>query len=542
MQLKRRILGLVLALSLAVGLGVPARAADTGAERSYEKAAAFTVEALPAPKVSSIGGEWAVIGLRRGGAGAPEGYYQTYYAALEGYTAQRGGVLHEKKYTEHSRAILAVTALGRDARDVAGHDLTLPLGDYDKTVWQGVNGPIWALIALDSGDYPIPANTGAETQATRQMYIDYILNGQLPDGSWSLSGGGDPDLTAMALTALARYRQQGAVQAAVDRGTAWLSARQNGDGGFSSWGTANSESCAQVIVALCGLGIPLDDPRFVKNGNTALDALLSYQQGDGGFAHVKDGGSDQMATEQALCALAAARRAAQGESPLYHMDDAAPLQGDDGQKSGGGLPGKDPAVKAMPVVAPGKTFADISGGNGHKNRTAIEAMAARGMISGRSDTLFAPDANMTRAEFAAIVVGSLGLTPEAAQDFSDVAADRWYAPYIGTAFRYGIVQGVGGGRFAPEDTITRQEAAVMVCRAAELCGMDTAMDGGAARDVLAQFGDYMTAAGWARGSLAFCYDKEILDPAELDIRPRAEIKRCEVAEMLYQLLKKAALL
>ena len=164
------------------------------------------------------------------------------------------------------------------------------------------------------------------------------------------------------------------------------------------------------------------------------------------------------------------------------------------------------------------------------------------MISGRSDTLFAPDANMTRAEFAAIVVGSLGLTPEAAQDFSDVAADRWYAPYIGTAFRYGIVQGVGGGRFAPEDTITRQEAAVMVCRAAELCGMDTAMDGGAARDVLAQFGDYMTAAGWARGSLAFCYDQEILDPAELDIRPRAEIKRCEVAEMLYQLLKKAALL
>ena len=74
MQLKQRILRLVLALSLAVGLGVPARAADTGAEQSYEKAAAFTVEALPAPKVSSIGGEWAVIGLRRGGAGAPEGY------------------------------------------------------------------------------------------------------------------------------------------------------------------------------------------------------------------------------------------------------------------------------------------------------------------------------------------------------------------------------------------------------------------------------------------------------------------------------------
>lgn len=317
MQLKRRILGLAMALSLAVGLCVPARAADTGAEQSYEKTAAYVTAAVSAPQVGSIGGEWAVLGLAEGGAAVPAGYFDGYYARVEQYVKEKDGVLHARKYTEYSRVILAVTALGRDARGVAGYDLTKPLGDYEKTVWQGINGPVWALIALDSGDYPVPVNAAAKTQATRQMYVDCILSRQLENGAWSLSGSGDTDLTAMALTALARYRQQEKVQTAVDRALDWLSAQQDGDGGFSSWGTANSESCAQVVSALCALGLPATDERFVKNGNTVLDVLLSYQQEDGGFAHVKGGGSNQMATEQALCALARLReseRAAAGRS------------------------------------------------------------------------------------------------------------------------------------------------------------------------------------------------------------------------------------
>lgn len=94
---------------------------------------------------------------------------------------------------------------------MAGYDLTKALGDYDKTIWQGLNGPIWALIALDSRDYPMPVNPEAKTQATRQMYIDRILECQLPDGGWSLFGGteaagsgdgvSDPDITGMALQA-----------------------------------------------------------------------------------------------------------------------------------------------------------------------------------------------------------------------------------------------------------------------------------------------------------------------------------------------------
>ena len=86
----------------------------------------------------------------------PANYYDDYYARVEKYVKNCAGVLHERKYTEYSRVILALTAIGRDPSNVAGYNLLTPLGDFEKTIWQGLNGPIWALIALDSGSYDIP--------------------------------------------------------------------------------------------------------------------------------------------------------------------------------------------------------------------------------------------------------------------------------------------------------------------------------------------------------------------------------------------------
>ena len=149
---------------------------------------------------------------------------------------------------------------------------------------------------------------------------------------------------------------------------------------------------------------------------------------------------------------------------------------------------------------------------------------------------------MTRAEFSTIVVRALGLTAKANNVFTDVITDQWYAPYVGTANTYGIVNGVGDGRFNPEGTITRQEAAVMVARAAGLCGMDTTMDNATTRDVLAQFGDYVTSAEWARFGLAFCYREDILDQSDMNIRPKEAILRCEIAQMIANMLDTAKLL
>ncbi|MDD6188569.1 MAG: S-layer homology domain-containing protein [Clostridiales bacterium] len=554
-RFKKQGLSLLLAVVLLLGLTVNASAAvspDTLAS-AVTDTAQYIYKTVKAPQVGSIGGEWAVMALARSGYDVPEEYYRNYYATVEAYVEACGGVLHEKKYTEYSRVIVALSAIGKDARNVAGYDLTKALGDYDKTIWQGLNGPIWALIALDSSNYPMPQNPEAKTQATRQMYIDRILDCQLPDGGWSLFGGtaaasagdgvSDPDITGMALQALAKYQDQPAVKQATEEALTCMSKQQDSSGGFSSWGVANSESCVQMIVALCELGIPLDDPRFVKNGNTMLDNLMTFYLPGNGFQHTESGsGSNQMASEQGFYGLVSAQRAAMGKNSLYRMGDAITVTGGDGQQSGQGLAGKHDDVKVQPIIEPGKTFEDISGVNAHTNQMAIEALAARGIIDGKGGGLFDPDATMTRAEFATIVVRALGLPLKATDNFTDVKSADWYAEYVGTAYTYGIVNGTTDTTFTPNGTITRQEAAVMVARAAKLCGMDTALDNAAIRDTLAQFGDYVTADEWARESLAFCYGEGILDDSEFDILPKLAIKRCEIAQMIFHLLGRADLI
>lgn len=536
--------GLLLALVLALSLTVSAGAAELDLEDAVQGSAAYLSKTVSKPQVGSIGGEWAVLALARSGAELPQAYWDNYYAAVEKYVADCSGVLHEKKYTEYSRVILALTAIGADPTDVAGYNLLTPLGDFDKTVWQGINGPVWALIALDSGEYPMPVNDQAKTQATRQMYLEEILSRQLDNGGWNLTdrggnGQADPDVTGMVLQALSNYQSQAGVKGAVIRALTYLSQTQEADGGYASHSTSNSESVVQVIVALTSLGIDLEDARFVKNGNTLLDNLLGYRQADGSFLHTSAGtGESLMSCEQGLYGLVAAQRAAQGKSKLYEMDDVTiHVTGVDAPQTG--LPGKNEDVQKCPVILPGATFVDIQG---HTNQQAVEALASRGIINGKEGDLFDPSATMTRAEFAAIVVRGLGLTPQADDVFTDVTSQDWFACYVGTAHRYGIIEGVGGGRFNPRGTINRQQAAVMVARAAKLCGMDTSLSSQEIRDVLAQFGDYMTIASWAQEGMAFCYKEGILDQSDWNTEPTRAILRCQVAQMLYEMLDAAKLL
>ncbi|MCL1897150.1 MAG: terpene cyclase/mutase family protein, partial [Clostridiales bacterium] len=318
-------------------------------------AAAYMLGAVKNPQVDSVGGEWAVIGLARSGYQVPDGYYQTYYKTVEKYVSDRKGVLHDVKYTEYSRVILGLTAAGYDPRSVAGYDLTAPLEDFDKTIWQGVNGPVFALIALDSMNYP---------NSRRDDYIKEILSRQLDDGGWNLTGGtsadtkgqaGDPDITGMALQALAKYQDKTDVKAATDKALALLSEIQDSKAGYSSGfsGSVSAvESAVQVLVALCELGVPVDDSRFVKNGNTLVDNILTYKNSDGSFNHThEDSGNSQMATEQALYALSAAKRIAEGKNSLYRMSDAKKRE--PGTPGIIGLPGKHDVVVKVPVTVPG---------------------------------------------------------------------------------------------------------------------------------------------------------------------------------------------
>lgn len=285
-----------------------------------ERIAQWIQSEIPEPGFGSVGGEWLALGLARSEIEGMNEYLMGYGERVAAYTAEQGGVLHTKKYTEYSRVILAWTAIGRDAADVGGFNLLVPLADFEQTTFQGLNGPIFALLALDCGNYEIPENETFNTQATRDMYVDYIVNAESTDGGWSLAGGpAEIDITAMALQALAKYQDRPDVAAAVERGVELLSQQQNANGGFSDINSETSEAISQTIVALTELGISLEDPRFVKNGNTLKDALLRYQLSDGSFSHLMDGDTDLLSTEQAFYALVAIERMEQGKSSLYTM-------------------------------------------------------------------------------------------------------------------------------------------------------------------------------------------------------------------------------
>ena len=235
------------------------------------------------------------------------------------------------KATEWHRIALTLVSLGYNPEKAGetsdGKDINLLSdGVYNNSFLgkQGINGYIWGLIALDSVRSEIP--DGAKI--VRKDIITKILGYELEGGGFALSGSDpDPDMTAMALIALAPYKNteftykytssviknnngdyaacSKTVGEAVNESLDCISEKQKNNGGFLSWGAENSESASLVITALCSLRInPLTDVRFIKNGNTLYNALLSYRTADGGFKNLpSDIEANNLAGRQALTAL-----------------------------------------------------------------------------------------------------------------------------------------------------------------------------------------------------------------------------------------------
>lgn len=530
--MKRRVvICLLLACLAAAGL-CPAAAAAQASETALKKAAAYVAETVPTPAAASIGGEWAVIGRVRSGETVPQKWKQHYQTALASRLRETGGVLSSRKNTEYARAILALSALGVDARRVAGYDLTKPLGDAAATLQQGLNGPVFALLALDSARYPMPSGA----TATREKYLDNILSRQLKSGGWTMSGTtADPDATAMVLQALAKYTGRKKVGEAVEKGLACLSEMQKNTGGYASYGQENAESCAQVLTALCELGISPYDARFVKQGKTVLNALLAYQTAEGGFRHTAaDQKPNAMASEQALYALAAYRRFENGQNSLYRMNDVLhPVDA-----GAYGLPGRS-ALVGLTAAGNPAAFQDVPVSD--PDFQTIRSLAARGVLEGRGNGLFDPDASMTRAEFCAVMCRALVLPKNTPAAFTDVPKDKWFASYIGAAVSAGVVKGVGQGRFAPNGTITREMAAVMAARAAKLCGMNPVLTESEADSALKAFSDGQQVSGWAKNSVAFCVRAGLLRTENDALNPQKAISRRDIADLLTRLLKGADL-
>lgn len=405
----KRVLALVLAVVMVLGivpvtsLKVQAKAWDPNKAnenleirfwedqqpgiRFYINAGArYILERVKEPNVGTSNGEWSVMDLLRGmyiGADymnyIEEGYFTDYLKRVEQYVIDRDGDLHFAKSTEWSRVILALSALGYDITNVGGYNFIDKLSSsHEFSYLQGINGPIWEVIAMNTGEYSFvkdPANAEPGDINNYGRMLEFILKLELQhkDGSkggFALTGNvPDPDITGMALQALgpyyldqSKYEKTGAAvsyiefKKVVERGILELSKLQAANGAFKGWGNVNAESTVQAIVALTALGI---DPKssnvelpnigkscsFIQKGmvqdgvhtNNMIDSLLTFwasrsgaSPGSGGFKHVTagdDGGSgagtvvNGMATDQAVYGLIAYDRFLNSENSLYDMTD-----------------------------------------------------------------------------------------------------------------------------------------------------------------------------------------------------------------------------
>ena len=245
--------------------------------------------------------EWYTIALSQYG----DYDFSAYKAALESYlsTATVGAAASRQKYA------LALIAAGDTESEYIRATLNDSIGK------QGIMSFVYGLHLLNNGGI----SEGYTTDAVKTE----ILALQLDDGGWAVMGkNGDVDTTAMAVQALAPYYNDDSnVRSAVDRALALLSERQLSSGDYSSYGVANPESTAQVLVALSSLGIDCaTDSRFIKGGNTLVDGLRLYALSDGSFCHKRGDVSNESSTVQAFYSLISYYRLQNGKQGLYILD------------------------------------------------------------------------------------------------------------------------------------------------------------------------------------------------------------------------------
>lgn len=240
--------------------------------------------------------DWYVLSLRQYG---PAYDFTAYHNALSDYVKKE-----PQTGTSAMRCALLLMATGDDG-GYAGSVLG------SETDTDSITTLIFGLHLINNG--------AVSSKYTADSLISAILDKKLSDGGWALFGStSDIDITAMVLQALAPHRNRADVSGAADGALSLLSARQNADGDYNSFGTDNPESTAQVLTALSALGIDCrKDSRFIKNGRTVIDGIMKYSLGDGSFSHTVGTGANPTATVQALYSLISYKMLRENRGSLY---------------------------------------------------------------------------------------------------------------------------------------------------------------------------------------------------------------------------------
>lgn len=452
--------------------------------------------------------EWEAVGIARAGGTLPASYLNSATAQVK----ESAGTF--RKVTDLERMILGIKAAGGNPTSVSGVNLIDKMVNHDKMTAQGTNGPIFALIALNSDDYTV-SSTATWNQ---EKLVAWLLSAQNSDGGFPLATGeaSSVDMTAMAVAALAPERTQTKVQTAIDQAITYLSTQQQDNGGYSAYNDDSSESVSQVIVALASAGINPKDTRFTKSNNDLITRLSQFRQANGTYSHTVNGASDPIATEQALLALVAYQQYLSSGNAIYNLTDTATTPVD-----------SNPSTTV--------TFTDEQSISNWASASVHQAYDS-GLMLGVSDQQlrFAPQQQLTRAQFAALVVRLTGATESTnttstSSTFKDVSSNQWYYNDIMIAKNKGIITGISVTSFQPNQPVSRQDMAVMLTRAFALKATSTS----------ASFADQAKIGSYARSAVSAVSDNGIMVGANGAFDPQAKVTREMAAVVAINVQKMA---
>ncbi|MBQ2743676.1 MAG: S-layer homology domain-containing protein, partial [Oscillospiraceae bacterium] len=167
---------------------------------------------------------------------------------------------------------------------------------------------------------------------------------------------------------------------------------------------------------------------------------------------------------------------------------------------------------------------------------AINALAADGIIKGTTASTFSPGNNITRADFALLLVRAFGLKSDNTENFTDVSANDYFAPELAIARNTGLVNGIGDNKYAPRNTITRQDMMVIIYRALNSLPLEGKVAPQATDEVLSQYPDFDTVAPYARDAVSALISVGLVNGKNNLIAPTDYTTRAEVAVLIKRIL------
>lgn len=313
----KKTVSILLAVLLLCTMALPSFAAEVSVQAEIENLVSWLqkpenskVDFEDTSKISATA-DWITIVHARSGREVPKGYTAYLEAALPQANLYPA---------DAARIYIAASSAGMDVKNIGGVDLVKVLSEVSYKEQTYMSSLIYPLLAMDyNKDIAFP-------EEVRQEIIKTILAAQKPADeefggafNWDTdpSRGVDTDTTAMALQALAPYKDENPeVKTAIDNALSYLKTVKAGNGGYGhpQWGVS-AECTAQVVIALCSLGIDPTSEEYSNNGKTPIDALKSYVLAEGGAG--SNGRANLMTTYQTALGLIAFDRFQKGETPLF---------------------------------------------------------------------------------------------------------------------------------------------------------------------------------------------------------------------------------